>query len=597
MLYALGVRGADVPESLDASVGTYRSLTAGRRILVLLDNALDVTQIRPLLPNSADSLVLVTSRVPQLGLAASDGARLLHLDLPDLPTARRLLGRRLEQTTRHTTTDDAGVVDAVIELCGRLPLALAVVAARLSVRPGLPLGSVAAELRDGARRLEAFPIGPGVRDPRTAFAWSYRQLSPDAARLFRLLSVAMTAGITVRACASLCGQDTRSARKHLRELERAALVTEDEHGRYTSHVLVKAYADELLSDEAPGERTAAVSRLLHHYLRSAENAQAKITAVYRVTGPLLPAPVGVCAEQPASYGEAVDWFGRHREVVLEAVRAAGDLGEVTIAWRLALAVATDLQTVGRYRDWNDIVDHTLRLAREHGDVVAEAQLARSLAGARFFTGAHDETLDLLETALQIFTKAGMYAEELAVHDNFGLVYVLLEQYDLVVEHSRKAAALGRLVGDRDAELLGLRAEGNAHYYLKEYDRAISVYEHALTRCDDLTHRLAAWDLRWAIGENLLALGRFDQAIDLLTVVCRESDELGQKPLRFSSRASLTKALIAVGDTAGARGVFDEAAAVLESLHLHQQVPGTGGSGVGGGRPGDRTLSGTLHGVR
>ncbi|WP_436531834.1 BTAD domain-containing putative transcriptional regulator [Actinoplanes sp. HUAS TT8] len=157
LLYGLGVPAAQVPDTFDARVGAYRSRTAGRRIVVFLDNVRDPAQVRPLLPSSPESLVLLTSRRPLLGLAAFDGAHLLRLDLPDRSTAEQLLERRLTGRTA-----DTAVVDEIIESCGRLPLALAILAARLTARPALSLEAVAADLRDGARRLQVLAAGDGV---------------------------------------------------------------------------------------------------------------------------------------------------------------------------------------------------------------------------------------------------------------------------------------------------------------------------------------------------------------------------------------------------------------------------------------------------
>ena len=251
LLYALGLRAPDVPDTFDALVGTYRSLTAGKRILVILDDAHDPARVRPLLPSAVDSLVLITSRGPMVGLAASEGAHLFRVHVPDPPEAREILTTRLAVIPNRANGADAETVDEIVELCGRLPLALAILAARLGVRPKLPLASVAAELRDGTRRLAAFPGGRGVTDPRTAFSWSYRRLSPGAARLFRLLSVALTPGITAEACASLSGRDLDRTRAELEELTESALVIEDDRGYFTSHVLVRAYAEELFRATEP----------------------------------------------------------------------------------------------------------------------------------------------------------------------------------------------------------------------------------------------------------------------------------------------------------------------------------------------------------
>jgi DNA-binding SARP family transcriptional activator len=270
LLYALGVDATNAPDTLDAQIGMYRSLTADKRILVLLDNARDPGQVRPLLPNSPASTTLVTSRRSLLGLAAFDGAHLMHVELPDLAAARELLSRRLAGLPNRPVGNTA---DEIIGLCGRLPLALAIVGARLAVRPHLSPETVVAELRDGAHCLSALSVGAGDNDPRTAFSWSYRQLSAGAARLFRFLSVGFPSGVRVTACASLAGQDVSRTRRGLVELTDAALVTEHDDGRFTSHVLVRAYADELFQAIEPAEeRRAARRRLLEFHLHSGYRA-------------------------------------------------------------------------------------------------------------------------------------------------------------------------------------------------------------------------------------------------------------------------------------------------------------------------------------
>ncbi|WP_212999700.1 AfsR/SARP family transcriptional regulator [Winogradskya consettensis] len=259
LLYALGVPPADVPDPIDARVGMYRSLTAGKRFLLLLDNAHDPARVRPLLPNSPQSLVLITSRRPLIELAAHDGAALLRIGLPRRTAAREVLDARLAGLPNRATGSTA---DEIVELCGRLPLALAILGARLASSPQLSPAAVVAELRDPARRLDAFTAGGGVDGPRAVFSRSYRRLSPGSARLFRLLAVASAPGITTASCAGLAGQGLDSTRAQLGELIEAALLTDDAEGRYTAHVLVRAYAEELLSAvESPAERTAATSRL------------------------------------------------------------------------------------------------------------------------------------------------------------------------------------------------------------------------------------------------------------------------------------------------------------------------------------------------
>jgi DNA-binding SARP family transcriptional activator len=212
---ALGVPAARIPAGTQAQAGLYRSLLASQRMLILLDNARDAAQVRPLLPGSAGCLVLVTSRNELTGLAATDGARLLTVDVLTGAEARVLLSRRLG-SERVAAEPDATA--ELIMLCARLPLALNIAAARAAARPNHPLAAVAAALRDERGRLDALDTGEPASSARTVFSWSYRNLSQPAARMFRLLGLHPGPDITVAAAASLAGITPGQARRCLEEL-------------------------------------------------------------------------------------------------------------------------------------------------------------------------------------------------------------------------------------------------------------------------------------------------------------------------------------------------------------------------------------------
>jgi len=217
-LAALGVPAARIPPGLEQAAALYRSVLAGRRVLVLLDNARDEQQVRPLLPGSPRSVALVTSRQQLASLIAREGASPMLLDVLPAVQARELLSRRLGSVRA------AAEPDAVLELtalCGCLPLALAVAAARAATRPGVPLAALAAELRDSRSRLGALEAGDSAGSVRAAFSWSGRYLTGPAARMFRLLGVHPGPDISVPAAASLTGTGIAQTRASLAELTRA----------------------------------------------------------------------------------------------------------------------------------------------------------------------------------------------------------------------------------------------------------------------------------------------------------------------------------------------------------------------------------------
>jgi len=266
-LPALGVAPQQVPADLDGRARLYRSLLAGQRVLVVLDNARDEAQVRPLLPGAPGSMVIVTSRNRLTGLVASDGASLLTLDVFSPADAREALTRRLGAARAA----EPAAVEEIIARSGRLPLALALVAARAAAHPQFPLAAIAGELRDAQGSLDAF-AGEGGTDVRVIFSWSYRMLSPLAARLFRLLSRQAGPEISLAAAASLAARPARPTRALLAELTRARLLTEYSPGRYSLHDLLRSYAAELCAETDPAShRDAATARLLGHYLHSARH--------------------------------------------------------------------------------------------------------------------------------------------------------------------------------------------------------------------------------------------------------------------------------------------------------------------------------------
>src|SRR5215471_14883940 len=266
-LAALGTPPGKIPAGLDAQAGLYRSLLAGKRMLVLLDNARDVDQVRPLLPASPGCLVLVTSRSQLTSLVAAEGAYPLILDVLTDAEAQELLGRRLGP---ERIAAEAVAAQELVVLCARLPLALSITAARAASAPGLPLAALAADLRDAGGRLDALDAGHGAANVRAVFSWSYQQLDASAARVFRLLGLHLGPDIGIPAAASMTGLPRRQTRAALAGLARAHLLAEPAPGRYAFHDLLRAYAAERAhSDDSEDDRRAATHRMLDHYLHTA----------------------------------------------------------------------------------------------------------------------------------------------------------------------------------------------------------------------------------------------------------------------------------------------------------------------------------------
>jgi transcriptional regulator with XRE-family HTH domain len=260
-LDAFGMPAERIPASPDAQAALYRSLLAGRRMLIILDNARDDAQVRPLLPGSAPCLVVVTSRRQLAGLAATEAAHLLTLNTLTRAEAREMLSDRLGH---HLVDDETGAVGELISLCAGLPLALAIAAARHAARPSHPLQALVDELRpeqDRLRVLDATDVADAVTSARAVFSWSYHSLTHPAARMFRLLAAHPGPNITAAGAAGLAGVSPGQARQLLRDLVLANLLAEHADGSYTLNDLLRAYAAEQAgttdSAQLPSDRVSS----------------------------------------------------------------------------------------------------------------------------------------------------------------------------------------------------------------------------------------------------------------------------------------------------------------------------------------------------
>src|SRR5205814_9442195 len=244
-------------------------------MLIVLDNARDTAQVRPLLPGAPGCLAAVTSRNQLTGLIATNDAHPVPLEVLTLAESRELLTRRLG-APRVAAEPDA--VGEIIAACARLPLALAILAARATTRPRTPLATFATELADARGRLDLLAGDDPYTDVRTVFSWSYRSLTPDAARLFRLLAAHPGPDSSATAAASLAGLPPARAHAALAELTGANLLSQPAAGRYSLHDLLRAYARDLATRfDTDEERRAASHRVLDHYLHSAHTAAVLIS--------------------------------------------------------------------------------------------------------------------------------------------------------------------------------------------------------------------------------------------------------------------------------------------------------------------------------
>ncbi len=563
-LDAFGVPAGRIPVGLPAQSGLYRSLLAGKRVLVVLDNARGAGQVRPLLPASPGCLAIVTSRDQLTGLVAAEGACPLTLDLFSTAEARDLLGGRLG-TGRVAA--EPGAVDEIITRCARLPLALAVAAARAATHPDFPLTALAAELREATTALDALHGGDHTTDVRAVFSWSYRTLSTGAARLFRLLGLHPGSGISLPAAASLAGIPPGQARTLLAELARAHLLTEHTPGRYGCHDLLRAFGAELAhSLDTEADRRAAVHRMLDYYLYAAHAAAIRLGPHIDTVALAPPADRGwVIPASPADHDAAWAWFVVEQDVVLAAIDQASATGFDVHAWQLAWTMDTFLNRRGRWPEQASALRTATGAARRLHDPAALATTLRALASACTVLGLWDEAHARGEEALGLFTEIGDPNLQAFAHLHLGSIYDRQGRPGQAIRHAQDALALYRAAGNHTGEAQALNSLGWAHACLGDHGHALTFCLQALPllqESGDHASEAGTWD---SIGYAHHNLGHYQQAITSYETALGLVRTVGDQGLEAEILSHLGDSLLATASHDAARDVLHQALAIFDQL--------------------------------
>ena len=561
-LDGLGVPPERIPVGPDAQAGLYRSLVADRRMLIVLDNARDEAQVRPLLPASPGCLVLVTSRNQLSGLAAADGARMLSLDVLAHEEAVQLLTARLGP---GRVGAEPGAVDEIASLCAHLPLALAVAAARAAVRPGFPLAALAAELRDAAGRLDALDAGDPAASVRAVFSWSYQQLSPDAARMFRLLGLHPGPDIAVPAAASLAATGQAQARRLLDELARAHLIAEHVPGRYSFHDLLRAYAADRARDTDPKpDRAAAVGRVLDHYLHTASRAALALNPA-REPITLAAASPGTIAGQITGPRQALAWFEAEHQVLLAAVTLAGHSGFDAHAWQLPWAMMPFLDNSGHWQEWAATQHTALAAATRAGDAAGQATSGRLLAAACTELGDYDQAAAHYDSSLRLYRQLGNRHGEAKTHQSLSRLAEYQCRYTDALGHAQQELRLYQAVGDKAGEAGALNNVGWCYGLLGDYQQARAFCRQAVARCAETGNRRFeghAWDSLGYAEHQLGNLGEAAACYQRAIGIAREHGD------RWDEAATLTHlgdTRHAAGDLPQAREAWQQALAIFDDI--------------------------------
>ncbi|MEH0424001.1 ATP-binding protein [Streptomyces sp. B21-083] len=581
LLRALGAAPESVPCEVDAKAALFRSFLVGRRMLLVLDNARSAEFVRPLLPAADDTLVIVTSRNRMDGLAVREGAHRLGLGVLPYRDALALLERRLGAPRLAA---EASAADELVELCARLPLALSVSATKV----GASLETFVRRTREVHDRLDALGSQERDLDLRTLFQTSYALLPEPAARLFRLLGLHAGPDIDEYACAALLDDDIPAARAALSVLVSGNLVGELSSTRFGSHDLLRAFARSLADHIPPDERTAAISRMLDHYLGTVVHAGRHIQVCRTEDLPWAPPPRRL--PPLGDYDEAMGWLTAALPTLGATVAQAVAEGFDSHAWRLAWAAAVFLRRTGRRADRVLIQHAGLTAALRSGSPAVVATSRRLLADALTRMGQIPRALSLLHASLTTCAELddirGVFQARLSLiraHEAAGAPATALR-------HAEAAYGLTASLGDSLARADALTCLAKQEHHLGRHAESLRHARRALRLYVRIGYAEGEADIRRTIGRAEQRLGRPEEAVAHYERSLELDRLLGDRFWEAHKLQDLAGGLEAAGDAGAARLHREEAWAAFVALRhptadlIRAELDGAGPDGPGSVAP-------------
>jgi tetratricopeptide (TPR) repeat protein/transcriptional regulator with XRE-family HTH domain len=607
-LRAVGTASQDIPLPVAERAARYRSAVAGRRMLVVLDNAATVEQVRPLLPGTATAQVIVTSRDSLPGLVALDGASRLDLDL--LPPAdavallRTLIGGRADA--------DRAAAQTLAAQCARLPLALRIAAELAAARLDTPLAKMTVELGTLRDRLSVLTAGG---DPRGAvasvFSWSCRHLPPEAARMFRRLGLHPGPDWDRHAAAALTGMTTAQAGRSLAVLARAHLIQPAPAGRYGMHDLLRAYAAGLAAtDDSEQARRSALTSLFDYYLGACAAALDLLAPAERQHRPA-PAAAATPGPEFETQAAARAWLDEELPTLTAVVAHTARHGWPGHATRLAAtlkrylygghdteALSINVHALGAARDCGDRVAEAgtlislgvfharqgrgdqaadcqrqaLALARDIGDRVAQASALSGLAFVHDWQHRHGQAADCQRQALALYRELGDRAGQVAAMQSLGVSYFRQGRYRQADGHLRQALALSREIGDPHGEAWALASLGDMCYQRSLYPDAIGYLRQALTAARQIGDRYVEAEALTRLGEVCHRQGHRDQAAGYCQEALTLFREIGDRGGEADALNGAGQALLAAGEPGEAAACHTAALTLARQAgHRYQQA--------------------------
>jgi tetratricopeptide (TPR) repeat protein len=547
-LRALGAPADRIPVGTAEQSGLYRSLLAGRRVLVLLDNANSTDQVHPLLPGTSGCMVVVTSRARLTGLVVTDAARELSLDLLTAQEATHLVEGIIGP--QRAATEPSAVAE-LIQLCVRLPLALRIAAARIAAYSHITVSDIVADLADEQYRLDVLsPYGDENVAVRTVFDWSYDRLPAAQARLFRMLGLHPGPDLSLHAAAAVAGVESRETRTLLEALAAAHLIEPTAAGRYRLHDLLRAYAgDQAGRVDSGADRDTARESLLTWYTQTARACDQLVFPAHpqlplRIRAALHQSPIG-------SRQQALEWLTAEQATLFAVLRQATSLDLHDHAVHLAeclrflsvhgskdeqlaasstglfAAQRSDNATAEAFfriwrseiyvdaRRWNDALaegNRALTLARELGDRFQQSWALNLLGLLRCELGRFEDALEYLNEALLIGREVGSVRLEAVLEGNVGRANAGLGRYRQALAHGERSLAMRHRIGDTSGEVNALCMVAQAWQGLGEHEDAIALCWDAVALSQEGIDRSVLADTLDTLATSLNHIGDVTEAI-------------------------------------------------------------------------------------
>jgi DNA-binding SARP family transcriptional activator len=559
----LGVDGRQVPLDEEERAARYRTSLAGRRVLVVLDNARDAAQVRPLLPGSASCAVLITTRSRMPDLAST---RLVDLDVLDDDDALTLFTRVVGD--ERAAADPEATAELLL-MCAGLPLAIRICAARLASRSGWTIRVLGDRLRDTRRRLDEMTVGDLA--VRASFQVSFASLPPaahpdgiDPARAFCLLGLWQGASISAAAAGALFGTPEFLATEALEVLVDTHLLESKSPERYQFHDLLRVYASErAVADLSESDRDAAVGRLLRWYMHTAD-AAATVVSPSRYNMPLDP----VEGDQPplafATVDDALAWYDSDRSNLMVATRQASAVGRHDIAWRLPAPLLNLYERRGNWADCIATQRIALDSARQVGNRRGEAWVLSTIGYALGITG-ESEAIGYLEQSLAIRREIGDTKGEAQTANNVGDAYWRLGRAAEAIELFQKARDLNRRVGNRYGEGVALTNLGAALLDVDRAEEAVGQLEQACKTFGEIGYLDGVGYAMYVLGDCYLSLGRDTDAMDCLRQAVISHQAGGSRQRQAVTLRSLGRVQARNGLAGEAGQSWAQAAAIFDEL--------------------------------